>query len=237
MLMCVVNNSPTQQAIERWSSDIHNQFQLTLRSLDLAKSREAVVDNINRCPDWLTYATPETRGMLLYQIIHHSMATHMRDTPRTGGSLLHPELHYMPHHKQAILNVMAGVGTVSGWENTMQHISTDGSKSAQDPGKNEGDVLRFLNDGKLLVDLPRVMKKLNQGQTVQNTGNEYLDKYLDMRARRMFKFPKGYKIARLDDSKYDLLMRFDGLEHPRFAMIDTRGVGEAWAGDPGSLMA
>jgi hypothetical protein len=69
-----------------------------LESFDRAKDRQAIVNNINRTQDWLKYATPETRGMLLYQIMRHGTPSHLRDVPSVGtskGAWYDPEIHYL----------------------------------------------------------------------------------------------------------------------------------------------
>jgi hypothetical protein len=41
----------------------------------------------------------------------------------------------------------ATVQTAREWVNVMEHMSADGEKSERPPGKNEGNVIRFLNNG------------------------------------------------------------------------------------------
>ena len=182
--------------------------------------------------------------MLLYQITRHSLASHARDLPSVGGSLLDPEIHYMGTHKKAVVTIMKTVLTASGWDNTMQHMSREGTKSARDAGKNEGDVLRFLNNGISLAHLPPLFSALNETGPVMKpvsdktgTGNEYLVQYLKMRGKLLDKFPKGYRIASLDSPAFDLLASMDGLRHPTFGDVQTAGLGEAFSGDPGSSIA
>jgi hypothetical protein len=89
----------------------------------------------------------------------------LRDFPGANiseGTLLDPEIHYLPSHKQAVCKIMATVLTASCWENVMQHMTTRGTRSSKNAGSNEGDVLRFLNDGISLADLPSVFQALNE---------------------------------------------------------------------------
>jgi len=245
MLLCVVKGSPGAADIERFTAEIDAEFASFQTDFAQAKTRQAMVDNINRTPDWLKFATPETRGMLLYQITRHSKFTHARDMPSANlseGSWTDPEIHYLPLHKQAICNVVATIQTAACWDNVMQHMSAAGSKTPRGAGSNEGDVLRVLNDGVSLANLPSVFEGLNESGPVmrsasdkKGSGNKYLDRYLTMRAKLMDKFPKGYKIARLDSSQFDLLAAIDGGRHPEFGEIRTAGLGEAMPGDPGAL--
>ncbi len=48
---------------------------------------------------WLLYATPMTRGLLLYAITRHSWMTHMQNPVDIEG-VLDPQMHYLPEHKK-----------------------------------------------------------------------------------------------------------------------------------------
>jgi hypothetical protein len=237
MLLLTAEGSPTHKRVEELSNSVGRKFEALLEALDVAKERSALVNNILRKPDWLVYATPETRGMLLYQVTRHGTPTHMRDAPSVEGSLLNPEVHYTDRHKEAVCAIMSVVPTVDGWENVMQHMTARGEKSGRSAGKNEGDVLRFLNNGISLADLPDVMDRLNRTlpsmeavSTKKGTGNRYLDEYLKSRAKLKGKFPKGYTIASVIGSP------LEG-DHPLFGEIQTACLGEAFAGDAGSSIA
>ena len=247
LLMCVVKGSPAYAEIERITKEVDEEFDSVLRAFDQAKSRQAMVDNINRTPHWLTYATPETRGMLLYQITRHGVPSHGRDGPSANlseGTWFNPEIHFLPTHKQAACNIMATVQTAACWDNVMQHMSTDGAKSAHNAGRNEGDVLRLLNDGISLADLPSVFTKLNSSSVVKpvtgikvGSGNKYIDQYLTMRNTLLDKFPKGYQIVRTDSQAFELYAALDGGRHAQFGEIQTAGLGEVMKGDSGSSLA
>lgn len=245
LLMLVAEGTPSHKYIEQVSQNVNESFIQFEQSLELAQKRKAMVDNINRVPHWLVHATPETRGMLLYQITRHGMPSHMRDAPSVGeGSLFDPQVHYLPTHKQAVLNIMGTVQTRSEWDNVMQHMTSNGQKSPRSAGQNEGDVLRFLNNGVSLAELPSVFEALNEAGPVmkpvgdkKDTGNAYLDKYLKMRGKLLGKFPKGYRVARLDSAGFEMYAVLDGARSLQFAQIQTAGLGQAMAGDPGSSVA
>jgi len=246
MLMCVGEGSPLAPRIEELTKNVNAAFDQYLEQIEQAKARQAMVDSLNRGPAWLTHATPETRGMLLYQLTRHGTPSHLRDIPGANlseGTWLNPEIHYLPSHKQAVCKIMATVLTASCWDNVMQHMTAQGTKSARPSGKNEGDVLRFLNDGISLADLPSVFEALNETGPVakpvskeKGSGNKYLDTYLKYRAALREKFPKGYRIAALDSREFELYPLDEDAQHPRFGVIQTAGLGEAMAGDPGSSL-
>lgn len=247
MLMCIGEGSPLGPQLQKLTADIDAEFQDFIQQIDEAKARQAMVDNINRSPPWLTHATPETRGMLLYQLTRHGTPSHLRDIPGanlSADALLNPEVHYLPTHKQAVCKIMATVLTAPGWDNVMQHMTAQGTKSSRAAGKNEGDVLRFLNDGISLADLPSVFEALNETGPVAKpvskqtgSGNKYLDTYLKYRAALRKKFPKGYRIAALDTREFQMYPENEDAIHPWFGLIQTAGLGEAMAGDPGSSLA
>jgi hypothetical protein len=224
----------TYKLVEQISAAIDERFEKWLEKIDQAKVRNQLVHNINRKSPWLIHATPETRGMLLYQITRHGTPSHMRDLPGVQLSGWNPEVHFLPAHKEAINNIMATVQTAKEWVNVMEHMSENGEKSTEPAGKNEGDVIRFLNNGMSLAeDLPSLMQDVNQRKEVKNAGNSYLDAYLKMRNLVRNDFPKGYKVSRLDAPHLDVVLPADGREHPSFAFIQTAELGEAYAGDPG----
>lgn len=246
LLLCVADGSPTHARLEELSKHIDDEFKDFLEQCDQAQARKAMVNNINISSHWLVHSTPETRGMFLYQITRHGMPSHGRDLPSANlseGSLYNPEIHFLSDHKQAVNNIMATAQTAAAWRNVFQHMSKDGSKSAKDPGKNEGDVLRFLNDGISLAELPSLFAALNVGgkpkpvTDKKTTGNKYLDKYLEMRGKLPDTFAKGYRIARIDSPEFDLMAACYGEPHIQFGQIQTAGLGEAMKGDPGSSIA
>lgn len=247
MLMCVGRGSPLAPEIEAMTEQVNLAFDQYLVQIEQAKTRQVLVDNINRGPEWLTHATPETRGMLLYQITRHGTPSHLRDIPGANiseGTWFNPEIHYLPSHKQAVCKIMATVLTASCWDNVMQHMTAQGDKSSESAGKNEGNVMRFLNDGISLADLPSVFGALNETEPVakpasdaKGSGNKYLDTYLKYRAALREKFPKGYRICAIDSREFQMYPGDDTTRHPQFGVVQTAGLGEAMAGDPGSSLA
>jgi len=239
MLLCVAHGSPEAKVIEAWAANIDVAFRNYIDLLELAKTRREMVDNINRVPPWLVHATPETRGMLLYQITRHGTPSHARDLPSSKEStLLDLQIHYLSSHKDAVCKILEGVQTAREWANVMEHMSARGTKVA-DAGKKEGDVVRFLNNGVSLADLPPVMSRMNQATTKPQakdsptTGNAFLDRYLKKRDSLIDQFPKGYQVAQLMPYGGNGMHR-NGQPAVDFAQIETLGIGEAMSGDPGS---
>ncbi|WP_235429041.1 hypothetical protein [Xanthomonas oryzae] len=203
-------------------------FQGRLVSLEKAENRHKLVQSINKKPVWLIYATPETRGMLLYVLTRHDWATHWNDAPEVKYKGMDMQVHYLNEHKQAVINVMKCVKLRPEWSNVMQHMTIDGRKGT-DPGKADGDVMRFLNYGiSLNPDLKGgVFDPLNDKPdwTPKDAQNTYLQDYLKHRSTLMGAYPKGYEVASLNEMDGAQLAMLDGQESPMFAAIDPQYLG------------
>ncbi|RBL28128.1 DNA repair protein [Xanthomonas oryzae pv. oryzae] len=131
-------------------------------------------------------------------------------------------------HKQAVINVMKCVKLRPEWSNVMQHMTIDGRKGG-DPGKADGDVMRFLNYGiSLNPDLKGgVFDPLNDkpDSTPKDAQNTYLEDYLKHRSTLMGAYPKGYEVASLNEMDGTQLAMLDGQESPMFAAIDPQYLG------------
>lgn len=193
-------------------------------SLDEAKRRAELARNINKKPAWLIYATPEVRGMLLYQLTRHGPVSHAVSLPSANMVGLDPQIHYMDINKQAILNVLKCVRVAAEWYNVMQHMNVSGTKS-RDSGEAEGDVLRFLDEGiSLSGDLKgQVFDPINRGQKIDGVGNSYIEEYMKHREKLLGKFPKGHSVASLDNMDAEMLARIDGQVSSDFAILDPMG--------------
>ncbi|HIE1101743.1 TPA: DNA repair protein, partial [Stenotrophomonas maltophilia] len=202
-----------------------------IMKLDTSESRAELVRRINsssgRSRDaadtWLVYATPITRGMLLYAITRHDWLTHMKNPARVEG-ILDPQMHYLPDHKKAIVRVISGITLVSEWQAMFQHMTSEGEPRSESPGDLEGDVIRFLDYGRSLSgDLKgKVIDPINEKGDVpsQELGSKYLEQFLAHRSRLIGSFPRGYEVAQLQMMDVDALLALDGREAPMFARVD-----------------
>ncbi|MDI9271429.1 hypothetical protein [Stenotrophomonas sp. PFBMAA-4] len=203
-----------------------------VRSNEIAKNRLLLVRRINAAPmeasnrlgGWLVYATPMTRGMLLYAITRHNWMTHTQNPVDVEG-LLDFQVHYLPDHKKAVIRVIKGITLVSEWQAMFQHMTAEGEPSDKDPGKLEGDVIRFLNYGFSLSDdlKGKVIDPINAEGEVPSgqLGNIYLEQFLAHRNRLLGSFPKGYELADLQMMDVDSLLALDGKDAGTFASIDS----------------
>lgn len=214
------------QSIDRAKMTVKEQ----IRKVQVAQNRVELVRRINsavgaadRKNAWLLYATPMTRGMILYAITRHDWMTHMENPANVEG-LLDPQMHYLPDHKKAVLRVIKGISLVSEWLATFQHMTAEGDLSNEPPGKLEGDVVRFLNYGRWLSgDLKgKVIDPINTEGDAPSEGlrSSYLEQFLAHRKRLLGSFPKGYEVAQLQRMDLDALLALDGMDAPSFASFD-----------------
>ena len=131
------------------------------------------------------------------------------------------QVHLLPSHKQAVLNIMLPVSSRAEWANVMEHM-TDNGRKRDNPGQAEGDVLRFLNYGHSLnKDLTAIFDNINAHPDWEpdGVGNSYLEDYLAHRRKLAEAFPPGYEVALFGTPEYDMLVARNGEPAPTFAMI------------------
>ncbi|MBK0053719.1 hypothetical protein [Stenotrophomonas sp. S39] len=211
--------------------EAHEKVKAMTQGINVARNRIELVRRINSVAaspsngsgTWFLYATPMTRGLLLYAITRHNWMTHTQNSADIDG-VLDPQLHYLPDHKKAVIHVIRGVTLASEWEAMFQHMTAVGELSAEKPGKLEGDVIRFLNYGVSLSDdlKGQVIDPINaEGEAPSGQlGNSYLEQFLAHRNRLLSSFPKGYELAGLQMMDVDTLLALDGREAPTFASLD-----------------
>ena len=155
--------------------------------IDTDEKRVALAKRIinKRDDDWLKYATPEAKGMLLYQLTRHAKVSHISDPIIPSIRSIIPidiDIDLLNYRKQAIIVIFATVTTSPEWRNTLQHMTVKGGKG--NLGKNEGDVIRLLNYGTGMADEAAVLAMINSNSTVKpNTGSHYVNVYITMRQK------------------------------------------------------
>ncbi|MBE0443337.1 hypothetical protein EI164_14985 [Psychrobacter sp. FME13] len=112
-------------------------------SLDKARERNKLASFIlNNADDaWLKTATPEAKGILLYQLTRHGIADKVIDEPDTSVDWGDADVDYLPNRKAAIIKIFETVVIKREWQNVLQHMHPNGLKG--DLGKNEGDIIRL----------------------------------------------------------------------------------------------
>ncbi len=122
--------------IGREVSSIDEDFRRLLRALDQEKRRVQLMQRVVACPDLLKYATPEAKGMMLYQLTRHDWRTDGLDGRNHGGG-------YYAQRKRAIKSLLHLAHTKRDFDNIVQHMSPRGIRG--DLGANKGHVMAFLN--------------------------------------------------------------------------------------------
>ncbi|HEY4317366.1 MAG TPA: hypothetical protein VGN04_07175 [Herbaspirillum sp.] len=102
-----------------------------------SKLRDQLAARVLTQPPLLRHSTPETKGMLLYQLTRHGKA----DWVDTGN---YEGLDPYGYRKKAAITILTWVQTRAEWANVFQHMTPNGAKTG---GDAEGDVRRFLTLG------------------------------------------------------------------------------------------
>jgi hypothetical protein len=134
-----------------------------------AQKRDDLAARILTQPPMLRYSTPETKGMLIYQLTRHGKADWMDPGNYAGGD---------PYgrRKQAVIAVLRWVQTRAEWDNVFQHMTALGDVTGYDMRNH---VKRFLNLGIDMSDeLNRIQARLkfnpSRGYAItMNDSHEY----------------------------------------------------------------
>lgn len=128
------------------------KVQDVLSAMEKSGARNALASRILSDTSMLRISTPETKGMLLYQLTRHGK-TDWVDPGNYQGFL-------DPYHnrKLAILRVLEHVQTINEWRNVFQHMDPEGRKTN---GSHQLTVERFLNQGRdMLEDMKSIERRL-----------------------------------------------------------------------------
>ena len=190
-------------------------------SLDKARERNKLASFIlNNADDaWLKTATPEAKGILLYQLTRHGIADKVIDEPDTTTNWNDFDIDYLPNRKAAIIKIFETVLIKREWQNVLQHMHPNGLKG--DLGKNEGDIIRLLNYGKFLdKNVQEIFDYINS----RNIGafesdkdySKYITLYLKMRAKVAPRYPDGIEVVKNTSPKYDIYINYNSSNDYRF---------------------
>jgi hypothetical protein len=134
-----------------------------------SQKRDDLAARILTQPPMLRYSTPETKGMLIYQLTRHGKADWLDAGNYAGGDPY-------GNRKQAVIAVLRWVQTRAEWDNVFQHMTPLGDRIQDD---TLGQVKRFLNLGIDMSDeLDRIEARLKfnpaRGYAVtMNDSHEY----------------------------------------------------------------
>lgn len=183
---CIGDNHTLTKDVRKISID----FLQWMNRLDIDQGRLQTARRVNSNTGRreLLYATPETKGILLYAVSHWTDRTAPILDIQMNLSISEFEIKFFPERKTAIINVLATCITEAEWKNTIQHIHPRGFKlSESELGKVEGDLVRFLNYDKLenqKINDERaktIIHCVNKGIEYGGELNNWLKKYIEYR--------------------------------------------------------
>ncbi|XZY03034.1 hypothetical protein ACT4XO_12720 [Acinetobacter baumannii] len=179
LALCIGDNHALTKSVRELSL-VYNQW---INRIDIDQGRLNTAKNINSSAGKkeLLYATPETKGILLYAVSHWTDLT----TPifDVNIAFMDMKVEFFPTRKTAVINILKTCISTEEWENTIQHIHPQGKKLTESQlGKVEGDIIRFLNYGNDEKYAEDIIRCLNSGIEYKGTQiNAWLQDYLKYR--------------------------------------------------------
>ncbi|NCI77059.1 hypothetical protein [Acinetobacter kanungonis] len=205
---CIGENYPLTQNVQ----EIADAYDVWLKRLNKDHERLKTANNINSAKgrEELIYATPETKGILLYAVTHWSDRT--APIFDIYVSFSEREVELFPARKTAVINILKTCVTTAEWQNTIQHIHPKAKKlNPSEFGKVEGDLIRFLNygdDDKYAEDLIRCI----------NSGIEYVGQNINKWLKDYLKYRKGAKAVTGTSWNYMLVQSQDDNRFRQFEL-------------------
>ncbi|WPP57229.1 hypothetical protein SOI69_08210 [Acinetobacter pittii] len=202
---CIGENHPVISDINRIAASYGDW----IRRLDIDQGRYKTAQNINSSSGKkeLLYATPETKGILLYAVTHWTDRTAPIFDMNVKFSDM--KIEFFPTRKTAVINIFKTCISTEEWENTIQHIHPRGNKLTQTQlGKVEGDIIRFLNYGNEEKYAEDIIRCLNSGVEYKGTQiNAWLQDYLKYRkgAKKIAGSLNYMLVKNQDDSRFKQL--------------------------------
>ncbi|MCU4641226.1 ATPase [Acinetobacter courvalinii] len=203
------SDSPTTKILVNISDEFikfNQEFSSAKKSVDLA-------NRIKRQPVWVKAATPDAKGMLIYQMTRHSEYTHAADTPKTGISP------FLPTHKEAVLAIFETIATEGEWFNVLQRISIRGIKSEQSIKSIEKQLLIYLHDG-LWSRTSDFIKEYTFNSDTVGRGSEYVERYEKLRSKIVKTIPLHEK-APMNNPRELKKLREKMIEQPSIINADA----------------
>jgi hypothetical protein len=123
--------------VDKELQEIGEAFNAFTRALDKEERRVHLMESILREPKMLLTASPEAKGIMLYQLTRHDWTLDAMDGRNHDG------LSYYGRRKRAVKVVLRNAHTKRDFDNIIQHMSARGTRG--DVAKNKAQVMAFLN--------------------------------------------------------------------------------------------
>lgn len=193
--------------------DITGEFQKFNMKYSIAENSVDLANKIKRQSPWLKSATPDAKGMLIYQMTRHNKVTHWVDKPSS------PISPYLPTHKQAVLAIFETIATEGEWLNVLQRMSIDGKKSDVSIKYLERQLLVFLHDG-AWQQLTDIVKEYAFNSDTVGRGSEYVEQYEKLRSKIVKTIPLHEK-APMNNPRELKKLREKMIEQPSIINADA----------------
>ncbi|MEJ7807089.1 MAG: hypothetical protein WKG03_14350, partial [Telluria sp.] len=114
--------------------DLSRTLGTVLTALDKSDKRNKLAERVIGDRQWLKYSSPETKGMLLFQLTRHGVIDNLADVGISG---------WFQTRKAAVLVILGWIQTVNEWNAVMNRVSKTGAKN----GSSRGLLIAFLQQG------------------------------------------------------------------------------------------
>lgn len=125
--------------------------------------RISLMNHVLSNPEAMSYATPEAKGLILYQLTRHDFysAAGATSIPANtdAGDYVPWNMEFVGRRKRAIVAVCKKTRSKAEFRNVMQHMTIDGSKDPKGWRQNFVQVKDFLDKG---ADMQRLEEKVGE---------------------------------------------------------------------------
>lgn len=194
-------------------NNITGEFQKFNMKYSIAENSVDLANKIKRQSPWLKSATPDAKGMLIYQMTRHNKVTHWVDKPSS------PISPYLPTHKQAVIAIFETIATEGEWLNVLQRMSVDGTKSEASIKHLEKQLLVFLHDG-VWSQVSDILKEYTINSDTVGRGSEYVEQYIKLRSKIVKTIPLHEK-APMNNPRELKKLREKMIEQPSIINADA----------------
>jgi len=175
---------------------IREGFRKLLGALEREERRVQLMQRVNRQPNLLIHATPEAKGVVLYQLTRHDWRFDGLDSRNHRGG-------YYAERKRAIKAVLRTAHTKRDFDNLIQHMTPTGAK------------------GNLAVNKQLILDFLDQSIFGDAKDDDEVRGYYDRLRVSLKDNPTPMFPVVLNDSPIYTVQRDSSKDHPVLAMMNT----------------
>lgn len=189
------------EALEAIGEDLGRVYTELMRDFENETKRIELMNKVLSQPRELEYATPEAKGMILYQLTRHdydSVAGALSIAANTDPSDIAPSrLEFVGRRKRAVVAVCKKARSKPEFRNIMQHLTADGSNDPRGWESNFEHIKRFLDMRADMQDLDTQVQEYYEDLPVE-TGEDLVALY-----ERLYEEPiRGYAFVDNTTAQY-----------------------------------